>query len=306
MNQTMQMVQIYKHLSEYECYFTPYYSDGFLEVLVKAGLLNFTILGNAVRQQAEKYLQSRGLKLDPSAQRQVYDLILTCSDLIIPKNISKSPIVLVQEGMIDPENFKFHLVRKLDLPRYLANTSMTGLSNAYERFCVASEGFRELFIKKGVPAEKIVVTGIPNFDNAKQYLQNDFPYKGYILAATSHLRESYKFENRKAFIKLALTIADGRPLIFKLHPREDHVRARREIDKYAPKSIVFIEGNTNHMIANCDALVTRYSSVLLVALALNKPIYSDLPSMELPKLTPLQNGGKSAANIANICKSYLN
>lgn len=305
MNQTSQMLQIYEHLRDHDCYFTPYYSDGFLKVLAKAGLLDFTILGNPVRQQTEALLRAKGLKLDPSAENNRYDLILTCSDLIIPKNLQGSPIILVQEGMTDPENFKYYLVRHLRLPRYLANTSMTGISNAYERFCVASEGFRQLFIKKGVPAEKIVVTGIPNFDNAEQYLKNDFPLRDYVLAATSHLRESYKFENRRKFIKRALEIADGRPLVFKLHPREKHQRAVREIKKLAPKSMVFTSGNTNHMIANCQALVTRYSSVLLIALALKKPVYSDLDEQILQQLVPLQNGGTSARNIARVCNEYL-
>ena len=31
------------------------------------------------------------------------------------------------------------------------------------KFCVASEGYRDLFISKGVKPEKIYVTGIPNF-----------------------------------------------------------------------------------------------------------------------------------------------
>jgi CDP-glycerol glycerophosphotransferase (TagB/SpsB family) len=183
---------------------------------------------------------------------------------------------------------------------------MTGLSDVYQTFCVASEGFKELFIRKGVDADKIVVTGIPNFDNVQEHINNDFPYKNYVLAATSHLRESLKYENRKKFIHKALSIADGRRVIFKLHPNENKNRAFREINKYAPNSIIFSEGNTNHMIANCDALVTKYSSVLLVALALGKPVYTDIDEDLLQKLKPIQNNGKSSKNIANICINYLN
>jgi len=45
LNQTTMMHQISKHLSEHECYFTPYYADGLISLVAKTGLLNKTILG---------------------------------------------------------------------------------------------------------------------------------------------------------------------------------------------------------------------------------------------------------------------
>lgn len=305
LNQTTMMYQIAQHLGEHDCYFSPFYTDNWLKILADWGYLDFSVLGGQPRRSTEKFLKEKALPVDFGGVSHNYDLVLTCSDLIIPQNIENKKIILVQEGMTDPENFKYRLIRNLGLPRYLANTSMTGLSDAYVKFCVASEGFKEIFIKKGVKPEKIEVTGIPNFDNCRSYLKNDFPYKHYVLAATSHLRETFKFENRKAFIEKAVAIADGRPLLFKLHPNEKLSRAREEIERWAPGSIIFSDGNTNHMIANCDTLVTRYSTVLFVALALGKRIYSDLESEYLQKLTPLQNGGMSAQNIAAICEQYL-
>ena len=38
---------------------------------------------------------------------------------------------------------------------------------------------------------------IPNFDNCRQYLDNDFPYQHYVLVCTSDARDTLKFENRK-------------------------------------------------------------------------------------------------------------
>jgi hypothetical protein len=55
--------------------------------------------------------------------------------------------VLIQEGMTDRETFMFHLVKWFRLPRYLASTSTNGLSDAYRYFCVASTGYRDLFIR---------------------------------------------------------------------------------------------------------------------------------------------------------------
>ncbi|HUV15575.1 MAG TPA: hypothetical protein VMW28_03310 [Pelolinea sp.] len=108
--------------------------------------------------------------------RHSYDLVLTCSDAIIQKKIRSKRLILIQEGMTEPEGFMFHLVRRLKLPRWLANTSVTGLSNAFDAFCVASCGYKELFIKKGVHADKIVATGIPNFDNLADIQSGNFPY----------------------------------------------------------------------------------------------------------------------------------
>jgi hypothetical protein len=305
LNQTTMMHQISRHLQQHACYFTPYYSDGFVETLRKAGLLEFTILGGRARQQTEQYLFQHRLTVDYAGTGRSYDLVFTCSDLIVPENIRQKNIVLVQEGMTDPENMVYRLTRALGLPRYLANTAMTGLSHAYGKFCVASEGHKELFRQKGIPQEKMVVTGIPNFDHAEQYRNNDFPYRNYVLVATSHLRETWKYENRKKFLHQASALADGRPMIFKLHPNENATRARREIQQWVPGHMVLQEGNTNHMIANCQALVTRYSSVLLTALALGKPVYSDLEDDFIRNLTPLQNGGTSARHIARIGESFL-
>ena len=46
------------------------------------------------------------------------------------------------------------------------------------------------------------------------------------------------------------------------------------------------------MIANCTTLVTRFSSVAYVALALGKEVHAEVPTEELKRLLPLQNGGR--------------
>ena len=306
MNQTTIIYKISRHLGEYSCYYTPFYSDGSIGAMAEAGLLDFTVMGGQAKERTLAFLENNNCPIDYKGTQREYDLVVTCSDLVIQDNIKNKSVVLVQEGMTDPEGFKYHLVKNLKLPRYLANTAMAGLSHAYEKFCVASEGYRDLFIQKGVDPEKIEVTGIPNFDHVNALLDNDFPHTGYVLGATSHLRETMKYENRKKFIQKVLEVADGRDVIFKLHPNENHKRAVREIEKYAPNARIFTDGNTDHMIANCDALVTKYSSVLLVALAMGKPVYSDLDPDFMNSLTPIQNRGQSAKAIANICRMQLN
>ena len=306
LNQTTIMHQVAQALGPgYDRTFAPFYADGWLRYASEAGLLDFTILGGQARKATVDYLERHRLPVDVRGAKGPYDLVVLGTDLFVPQNVRSSRIVLVQEGMMDPEGYVYHAVRLLGLPRYLANTAMTGLSGRYDRFCMAGEGWRDVAVSKGADASKITITGIPNFDDCRAYLDNDFPHRGYVLAATSSLRETLKYEDRKGFIREAVRIANGRPLIFKLHPNENHERATREVHRYAPGARVFASGNTNHMIANCDALVTRYSSVLLVAAALGKELHSDVPREHLGRLTPLQNGGTSARRIAEVCGRVL-
>ncbi|MFW5662567.1 MAG: hypothetical protein ACOCZW_02485, partial [Bacteroidota bacterium] len=234
-----------------------------------------------------------------------YDLVLTCSDLIVPRNIRNKRLVLVQEGMTDPRNLAFYLVKWFKFPRWIASTSTNGMSNSFDAFCVASEGYKSHFVQNGVDPEKISVTGIPNFDNAKKYEDNDFPYKNFVLVATSDARETFKIENRKKIILDAVKIADGRQLIFKLHPNELVARATREINQWAPDALVYSEGNVHEMIANCDVLITQFSTVVYTGIALGKEVYSEFDMDELRKLCPMQNGGTSAEKIASICRELI-
>jgi len=298
LNQTTMMHRISMHMDGCDCYFSPYYADKFLDFLAQRGILDFCILGGKFKQNTLEYMDKNNLTIDYKGTRNDYDLVFTCSDLIVPKNARNKRLILVQEGMTDPENLIYHIVKNLKLPRWIASTSTTGISNLYDLFCVASEGYREHFIKKGAKPEKIIVTGIPNFDNAAEFLNNDFPHKNYVMVATSDMRETFKYEDRKKFIRECLAIAKGKQLLFKLHPNENVERAAAEIEKYAPGSLVFSKGNTDHMIANCDVLITKFSSVVYIGLALGKEVHSYFNLEDLKKLNPIQNGGTSASAIA--------
>jgi galactitol-specific phosphotransferase system IIB component len=139
LNQTTQMHQIARQLmDEAECFFTPYYADGIENLAARMGWLDSTVLGGRHRRETDSYLAQHNLKVDLRGESNEYDLVVTCSDLIVQKNIRKKRIVLVQEGITEPEGLAYKLVRWLKLPRYLANTATNGQSNAYELFCVAS------------------------------------------------------------------------------------------------------------------------------------------------------------------------
>lgn len=305
LNQTTMMHKIAQHLSNYECYFTPYYADGIEDILGRAKFLDFTVLGGRHMRESKEYLVQNSLSVDYRGEGHNYALVITSSDLIVQRNVRGKRMILVQEGITEPETWLYWMVKWFKLPRYLANTATSGLSDAYDIFCVASEGYAQHFIRKGVRPEKIAVSGIPNFDNMQQYLMNDFPQQGFVLVATTPLRETFRPDDRITFIKRCVSIAAGRPLVFKLHPTERVDRATREIRRYAPDAKVRAHGNVNHMIANAITVITQQSTCTFVAVALGKEIYTNLNLEELKQLMPIQNSGSSSQKIANIAKRVL-
>lgn len=295
--------KISRHLDdEFNCFFSTYYSSGILKLLAKAGLFEFSVLGKKFLLRNQQFFSKKELNVDHGGNARHYSLAVTTSDLIIPGNLKKTPIVLVQEGMTDPENLMYRLVKRFCFPRWLASTASMGLSDRYEIFCVASEGYRSHFMGKGVKSEKIRVTGIPNFDHLEHFRKNDFPFSGYVLVATSDTRETFKRDNRRLFLMRVQNIARGKQVIFKLHPNENRKRSVREILEIFPDALVFNEGPVEEMVANCDILITQYSSVVYMGLALNKECHSNFNMEELKKMTPIQNEGTSAENIAGICR----
>lgn len=307
LNMTRMTHAVARHLQdEFDCWFTPFYSDGLYDILASnSDILNFTVLGGNFRRQTDAYLHLHNLPIDYRGAAREYDLYVATTDLYVPKNLRKRKFILIQEGMTDPEGFMYHMVKRFKLPRYLASTSTNGLSNQFIYFCVASEGYREFFIRKGVKPEKLVVTGIPNFDNCAAYLNNDFPLHDYVLVATSDARETYKFDNRKKFLRHAVELAAGRPMIFKLHPNEKFDRAIREIRDTAGDVPIYTDGNVDHMIANCSALICQYSTVVYTGIALGKEVHSYFDLEMLKQLAPMQNGGVSGQNIARVCRHIL-
>lgn len=299
------MHKIAQQLGDYNCFFTPFYADGIENFAARMGWLDFTVLGGRHMQDTRTYLVDNHLPVDDRGGKHKYDLVVTCSDLILQKNIRGKRTVLVQEGITEPEGLVYQLVRRFRLPRYLANTATSGLSNAYDIFCVASQGYQEHFIRKGVRPEKIAVTGIPNFDDLSSYGHNDFPFHDFVLVATSPLRETFRRDDRIAFLHKCIRVANGRPLVFKLHPTENASRAIQEIHHLAPEARVYTHGNVNHMIANSSVVITQQSTCTFVAVALGREVYTNLDINELKHLMPIQNGAVSAQRIAGISRRLL-
>lgn len=308
LNQTTQMHQIANELPEYRKVFTPYYGNRDFDMLRAIGALEYTIGGHKLGKRCLDYLRDNDLPLEWGGMLNDFDLAVHCSDLVWANNLDAKPSLLVQEGMTDPESVLFPIYKRFrkQLPGWLAGTSAFGMSDRYTKFAVASEGYKKLFASRGVDTSKMVVTGIPNFDDCTRFLKNDFPHHDYVLCATSDVREVFWYEDRKAFLLKAVEIARERnkQLIIKLHPNEKLPRATDEIKKWAPEAIVFPSGNAEVMVANCSTLICKYSSLAYVGLALEKEVFSYFDTGELKKLLPEQNG-RAAKNIAAVVRNML-
>lgn len=309
-NQTSQMHQISSFLSdEYECWFSQFYPDyEFEKWPLRAGLLENTIMSGHFKQKADKYLAEHGLRSDYMAEKNDYDMTVFCTDLIIPRKLRKGKTVWVQEGMIDELTGWSKVVKASRfIPRYLAmGTSLNGSSNLCDIYCVGSEGYKNFFEKMGTNREKMVVTGIPNFDDIPQFLNNDFPLKDYVLVTTSDIRECFRKDDRIGFLNQCKHIVGDRKVIFKLHPNEIRERAISEIKQvFGNDAEVYTDGNSNHMIANCQELITQFSTLVYVGIVLGKKVHSYFDLNELYRLVPQQNGATSARKIADICHGFM-
>ena len=304
LNQTTQLHEIARELPEVEAAFTPYYCDAPLQWARRAGLLEFTILGFKLRRRCLAYLDEHGLPVDLEGRAGGYDLVVTCSDLVVPRNTRGLRTVVVQEGILDPFDWTFAVWRRLRwLPPYLTGTAATGLSGRYERFCVASEGYRDLFVGNGAPPERVVVTGIPNFDDCRRFrrtLPAPRVRPGLLVGRPRDVQAG-----RPARLPAPLPHAGRRPpAVREAAPERGRAAGHPRSARSCPSARVFAEGSAEEMIANCAVLVTQYSSTAFVGLALGKEVHSYYGADELRRLLPVQNGC-AARNIAAVCRDVL-
>src|SRR5262245_29090611 len=96
LNQTTQMHQIGRELRGFDCRYAPFWGDGVIGWLANRGALDFTVIGpgSRFRRMTDQYLHDNRLPLDPEGRVGSYDLVVTCSDLVIQDRIRQAPIVL--------------------------------------------------------------------------------------------------------------------------------------------------------------------------------------------------------------------
>lgn len=312
LNQTKQLHQISKFLEdEYNVYFTQIFGEGwFYRAIAESGIMDHSVFGlhSTFTKVSREYIRDHGLKYDYRANSKgiYYDLALLSTDLIVPRMFRKMKSIWVQEGMIDPLRMKGILTKRLRLPEFsTGDTSLNGTSNLMDISCCMSYGYKEYFTKWGTDKNKILVTGIPNFDNIATFNQVPYTESGYVLIATSDIRELGGNDNRIDLFKKCKDIANGRKIIYKPHPNENQARVIREARQVIPDIEVVTLPILDTLIAHCDTLITQWSSSVYVGLVLGKTVYSYFPIEELNAKKPIQNDGKSAEVIAAIAREFM-
>src|SRR5262249_57552033 len=107
--------------------FTPYYADGITGAIARAGLAEMSIGGRKRRGWCLDWLRRHQMPLDVDGREGGYGLAVTCSDVVMPRNIRGIPTVAVQEGILDPERIGYWLCRTFPfLPLWIRGTPMDG------------------------------------------------------------------------------------------------------------------------------------------------------------------------------------
>jgi hypothetical protein len=305
LHQTKQMHAIAEYLPGVKTAFSPGYGSRLAKLVHlwqgKENLSDRTCFRNRWREYTHDYR----LTEDLYGKQGPYEIVVTTSDQVIPDNIMGSRVVLVQDDMLDPENWTFFLHKCFPaIPRWLAGTAALGQSRVYQRFCVASEGYRNYFIRHGLPEHKLVVTGIPLFDNYEIYTYNNFPYRDYVLICMSNEREmAFRADTRKDFLEDARRIAKDRKIIVKLQSGEQS-RMVQEVRARLPQATIITDGCEKEMVANASVVICQHSSLAVMAIALQKETYSYWDNAILRELMPIQNRS-AAKEIARVCSQML-
>src|SRR6202012_5055514 len=117
-NQTSQMHQISHFLPDYDCWFSQVFSETRISKFLEkyTNIIEGTVMSEQCRENSEKYLRERGMQIDYKAARNKYNLVVFCSDMVVPANIRQPKTIWVQEGMIDKLTLVSRIVKALGLP----------------------------------------------------------------------------------------------------------------------------------------------------------------------------------------------
>jgi len=300
------MHTISDHLNPvHNCFFTPFYLDNVVSKLGLSRQLENIVFGKNYREDIFDYIQNNDLKLDECGESNHYDLVVTFSTLIIPKNIRNSRIVLLQDLMNEPRNFMAYFTKWFKFSSYLNKPSSINLFERYDVVCVASPGYRKRFIRNGADPDKIALTGIPEFTTFPDTLPDDVLQRGVVHLVTLPLWGSLEKEYRKDLQMNLNWIADGRPIYFKLLPTDQPIIATRKIKNTLLNVRVFT-GSRNHLKNIYErGLISKRTACLFTASVIGDKLHIFADAEVLRHLKPYQNSTASAEKIANVCKNLM-
>jgi CDP-glycerol glycerophosphotransferase (TagB/SpsB family) len=150
-----------------------------------------------------------------------------------------------------------------------------------DKIAVWGEYPKSWFVEKGVPEEKIVVTGPPQFNalvlsKKADMLNMAADKKRFLYAVTNLPSEIGKLFFRKSLRMIEKTLRDENncELIVKLHPGEgDMDFARKTVNELGLKNVKICKYESLYdLISSSTAVLTSYSTVAIETLLLGKPL----------------------------------
>jgi hypothetical protein len=179
------------------------------------------------------------------------------------------------------------LYRRWNVDYRMQSRSMGGAEARI--FTVIGPAFAEQFRREGVDPEKMVVAGLPEHDELYFRTSEDrerdrrtvcarfgfdierpLAFWAPRASAEDGYDETLVQRQEQAIAEALLARPEGFSVVAKLHPRTDVDRFRSWM-KHSPRLAVVLEGDKAELLHACDLFVSTYSTVVLGALALDKP-----------------------------------
>ena len=161
-------------------------------------LLEFTIIGAKLAERCEQVPARRGSRHRLPADGA--DLTISWSRAPMSSSRRTSDATgscWCRKASPIRRTATFRLVqRHRSLPLWLAGTAATGLSDAYRAFCVASDGYRDLFIAQGREGGKDRRHRHPELRQLRALSRQRICAPALVLVCTSPLREIFRREDR--------------------------------------------------------------------------------------------------------------
>ena len=148
-----------------------------------------------------------------------------------------------------------------------------------DKIAVWGDSSKEALINKGVPKEKIIITGAPQFDNLaikKAYFERKAikelginQNKKLVILTTQLVSD---MEDITSAVFKAVKSIPGIQLVIKTHPAEYSIKRYKRIAKKESLNIIITKKHLYPLLSMCDVLITPSSTTGLEAMIMGKPL----------------------------------
>jgi hypothetical protein len=195
--------------------------------------------------------------------------------------------VMPQSGLL--QQLAFSMTRKRGIPvlacsaAWETNTTVAFRTHLHaDRLAASGDKMRKIYLDSGLEPQRVVAAGLAHFD---RLFERDRPHdrqiligcgidpdKPYLVLATGLITEEDEEEMLVGVIEAVLKIRDMQ-LVVKVHPREQVEPYQAIVDRYnSPGLHVVKDVDLYALLGDCKILITRFSTVALEAMMIDKPV----------------------------------